>query len=66
MKDWIISYCGLNCAKCEHYIHDCQGCKSSSELEGSTKCSFVKCAESRLVKYCFECLDFLVIRLMVL
>ena len=57
-KDWDISVCGLNCAKCKLLEKgECAGCRGPLDKHWSPGCTFLPCAKARGHRYCFECGD---------
>jgi len=58
-RDWDVSVCGLNCAKCKLLEKgDCAGCRGPLDEHWSPGCEFLPCARDRGHRYCFECDDF--------
>jgi len=58
-KDWDISVCGLNCARCTTAVRgDCKGCRGPLNQCWSDACEFRPCAEIKGHQYCFQCDDF--------
>jgi len=58
-KDWDISVCGLNCAKCKLIEKgDCAGCRGPLDKHWSPDCKFLPCAKAKGIRYCFECREF--------
>lgn|GEM_PF-7014167 len=48
-----VSYCGLNCNKCDfHKVKICSGCKSKKKDWG---CSIRKCGQSKKIDSCLSC-----------
>ena len=57
-KDWDISVCGLNCAKCKLLEKgECAGCRGPLDKHWSPDCKFLACAKARGHRYCFECAE---------
>ena len=57
-KDWDISGCGLNCARCKMVEKgECAGCRGPLDKHWSPDCKFLPCARARGHRYCFECDD---------
>ena len=55
-KDWDISVCGLNCARCKlREKGDCAGCRGPRDKHWSPKCDFRPCATAKGLRGCFEC-----------
>lgn len=55
-KDWDISVCGLNCARCKLLAQgDCAGCRGPLDKHWSPACKFLPCAKAKGHRYCFEC-----------
>ena len=58
-KEWNISVCGLNCAKCDLLEQkECSGCRGSLDNHWSPECQFLACIRERKINYCFECEEF--------
>ena len=58
-RDWDISVCGLNCAKCRLLEKgECAGCRGPVDKHWSPDCKFLPCAKAKGHRYCFECGDF--------
>ncbi|MFC1887181.1 DUF3795 domain-containing protein [Candidatus Cloacimonadota bacterium] len=56
MNNWNISVCGLNCARCDlHEQNECKGCRGTQDKHWSPNCKLLACADSKGLKYCFEC-----------
>ena len=57
-KDWDISVCGLNCARCKMVEKgECAGCRGPLDKHWSPGCKFLPCAKAKGIRYCFECSD---------
>ena len=57
-KDWDISVCGLNCARCKlREQGKCGGCRGPLDKHWSPGCKFLPCAKAKGHRYCFECAD---------
>lgn len=57
-RNWDVSVCGLNCAKCDLFPERCGGCRGSLEHHWSPDCPFLPCAAKKGVDYCFQCGEF--------
>ncbi|HPQ39256.1 MAG TPA: DUF3795 domain-containing protein [bacterium] len=58
-KEWDISVCGLNCARCKLEAYgDCGGCRGSRDTHWSPDCFFLSSAEEKGLDYCFQCDEF--------
>jgi len=57
-KDWDISVCGLNCARCKlREKGECAGCRGPLDKHWSPDCKFLPCAKAKGHRYCFQCDD---------
>ena len=55
-KDWAISVCGLNCARCKlREQGKIGGCRGPLDKHWSPGCKFLPCARAKGHRYCFEC-----------
>lgn len=58
-RDWEVSFCGLNCARCKMVEQEgCGGCRGPVEKNWSPGCQFRPCALAKGVDYCFQCEQF--------
>jgi hypothetical protein len=58
-SEWDIAVCGINCAKCGLLKEGkCGGCRGPLEQHWSANCTMLACAQSKGLRYCFECDEF--------
>ena len=55
-KDWDVSVCGLNCARCKIVEKgECQGCRGPLDKHWSPDCKVLACVKEKGYKTCAEC-----------